>query len=99
VLIGVLSAAFVSKLGLQAEMEQQVLECEESVAKCAAESEEAERSITELDAQRTGLLAGDLKAMEEEANDLSKAVVKATEKWKSKKSDLAAEIKSRKVCF
>jgi structural maintenance of chromosome 2 len=80
-----------------AEMEQQVQDCEESVAKCAAESEEAEKSITELDAQRTGLLAGDLKAMEEEANDLSKAVVKATEKWKSKKSDLAAEIKSRKA--
>eukprot|EP00040_Diaphanoeca_grandis_P027225 m.154478 g.154478 ORF g.154478 m.154478 type:complete len:1188 (+) comp30891_c0_seq1:197-3760(+) len=72
-------------------MEEQVEEKQQVAKECEVECVECEKNIAQIEEQRSDLLAGDLKSMEEEANELSKKVVKSTEKFKSKKADLKTE--------
>lgn len=78
-------------------LEAKVQEQKDVIESCAQECQDGEKEITSLEAQKEETLAGNLKKLEEKANDLSKKVVKASEKWKSKKSDLTAEQKSQKA--
>lgn len=55
------------------------------------DSKNFQQNINIIEKKRNAELSGGLKDMEDHANELSKGVVKATEKWKSKKADREAE--------
>lgn len=76
-------------------MEQEVENLEADVVACAKEADDCNAMVGKVEAERDQVLAGDLQTMEAEADSLSKTLVKATEKWKSKRADVAAEIESR----
>eukprot|EP00038_Savillea_parva_P009361 m.183060 g.183060 ORF g.183060 m.183060 type:complete len:1218 (-) comp15704_c0_seq1:286-3939(-) len=84
--------------GAKADLEEVNAEVKERTAEiesCAAEVEAAERMVVDVEAEKETALDQGLKEMEQEANELSKTVVKATEKWKSKNAELESEKDAR----
>mmetsp|Transcript_20953 Transcript_20953/g.54505 ORF Transcript_20953/g.54505 Transcript_20953/m.54505 type:complete len:1217 (+) Transcript_20953:172-3822(+) len=76
-------------------IEAEVAERNAVIEECTAEMEHAEKMVADVEGQMEEALNGGLKEIEAEANELSKGVVKATEKWKSKKAELTVEVEAR----
>lgn len=67
------------------------IELRSSLEKGQRDSTNHQQNIGIIEKKKKAELGSGLKALEDQANEMSKKVVKATEKWKSKKADREAE--------
>ena len=76
---------------LEAREQELVTSMDQASRECA----NLQQNVGIMEKKKAAELSGGLKDMEHQANELSKGVVKATEKWKGKKADREGEEKNK----
>eukprot|EP00037_Helgoeca_nana_P026180 m.294095 g.294095 ORF g.294095 m.294095 type:complete len:1217 (+) comp27155_c0_seq1:147-3797(+) len=76
-------------------IETEMAGCNAEIEECNAAVETSEKVVAEIEAEKEAASNSGLKEMEAAANELSKQLVKATEKYKSKDAELTAEKEAR----